>query len=742
MKVCPKCGKQYPGDANFCPVDAGRLVDQDVPEASETDAASADDAASASEAPDAASGAGPEETPESLSGSAEEPAPAPASQGGEQIVGDRFELIARIGGAFTGEIFRATDKTNGRTCVVKRVDPAVFPTALALQRTERELRQLQRIKSAGITKIFAHGRDEEDRLWIAAEYVAESQSLHEIVFDGGPLDAARASKIVLEIGQSLADAAKVGVIHRDLAPKNILLGPKDSIKIINFGVVTPGSGKVQGVPEFVAPEMVEGKLVDQRANIYSLGAVYYYLVTGRPPFVGEPEEVFTAHRKGTVEAPSSYTELLPEAVDLVVLKALERASSKRFMTLRQFLNALEPLSRGEFDSTTVLAAKPMGRLGKKGKGKGKDRKLASTMLGGFGPAEQAEIDAAKNQGDKDPGASSASSSELPASEGDAGDTLQSPAAAAEAPSNATMKIGAVASEIAAKAAAESASDDDEGTADGVTATPEESAESAPSEATAGESGDSAGPAAPIDGTIKMGSASNLKRPASPKPGSGLTASPDDPPSRRVSQLAALTEGSETESQSAASRRSNRSEPGRTTPSSRDRKDADAPRGRKLKDKKSKKSKSKFRETLWFKKGELDSAAADAAKKNPSDAPDKADSVPLEERYTDDGTLTAGDEERFSLKTGGTEAMPAFKGDGPSRSQQVSDSEIIDELKRGRGKVYIAIVIGLLILGGIVAYAISHGGDAPGPGGDDAGDKATEGAPAAPGEPAPAPTPDP
>src|SRR5690606_38631975 len=135
-------------------------------------------------------------------------------------------------------------------------------------------KQLERLETPGIARVLAHGRDGEV-LWIACELVTGRRSLHEVVFDDGPMELKRASALVLKIGTALADAAKVCVIHRDLAPKNILLGPGDAIKIINFGVAAPTVAKLAGVPEFMAPEMVEGKLVDQRANIYSLGAVFY-----------------------------------------------------------------------------------------------------------------------------------------------------------------------------------------------------------------------------------------------------------------------------------------------------------------------------------------------------------------------------------------------------------------------------------------------------------------------------------
>ncbi|HWN70716.1 MAG TPA: serine/threonine-protein kinase, partial [Haliangium sp.] len=303
---------------------------------------------------------------------------------GRRLLGGRFALGTRIGGRQTGEVYEAVDQSSGQTCVVKVIDAEVFPSNLVLQRTERELSKLARLDAPGIARILEYGRV-DDRLWMACERVPGSRSLLDIVFDEGPMPAQRAAAILLDVGKALAEAAKVGIIHRDLAPKNVLLGADGAIKLINFGVAVPTTGKVQGVPEFVAPEIVEGKPVDQRANIYSLGALFYYMVAGRPPYMGEPEEVYEQHLSAEPEPPSTHMEDVSEAVDAVILRALARSSSRRFMTLRQLLTDVERIAAGEEPATTSSAA---GTL-MPARGKGKSKKLAQTMVGGFQVAQEA-----------------------------------------------------------------------------------------------------------------------------------------------------------------------------------------------------------------------------------------------------------------------------------------------------------------------------------------------------------------
>ncbi|WP_428264901.1 protein kinase domain-containing protein [Haliangium sp.] len=358
MKLCPKCGTQYPDDANFCHTDAARLT---------AAAEVVEDAPAGADVPLAA-----------------EPGGGDAGSEDDQLLDGRFELGERLGGRQTGEVYEAIDRDSGATCVVKVVDPEVFPKPLLMQRSERELRKLMRLDTPGVARVLGCGRRDE-RLWVACEKVGSCRSMLDIVFDEGPMPPRRAAELVVEVGKALSEVAKVGVIHRDLAPKNVLVLDDGSIKLINFGVAVPGNDKVQGVPEFVAPEIVQGRPVDQRANIYSLGALFYYAVCGRPPYMGDPEDVYQQHVKGEPEPPSTHLEGIPEAVDVVILRALERSSSKRFMTLRQFLRDVESIVAGEEPAAATPA---IAAISARGKGKGKSKHLARTMLGGHKVASE------------------------------------------------------------------------------------------------------------------------------------------------------------------------------------------------------------------------------------------------------------------------------------------------------------------------------------------------------------------
>ncbi|HEY0483888.1 MAG TPA: serine/threonine-protein kinase, partial [Kofleriaceae bacterium] len=303
MKLCPRCQKHFSDDANFCPVDAARLV----PLEAEAEPVTADPFAA------------------------------------------RFELGEPLGGSRTGVVHRATDKTTGQAVAVKLIAPAVVALPGLAQRLERELKQLERVQSGGVARVLASGKRGDDS-WVAMELLDSVQTLAEAVDGLGAMPSDKAARLIGVIGESLIEAAQVGVVHRDLAPKNIVFAG-DDVKLINFSLPVPTSDKVPGVPEFVAPEQHEGKPVDQRSNLYSLGALYYFLLTAQPVQLDDT---------GAIRPPSALAEV-PEPVDAVILRALDRSPTRRFLTVRQFIDEVARVERGE---PSLRSTQPLGRVGK------------------------------------------------------------------------------------------------------------------------------------------------------------------------------------------------------------------------------------------------------------------------------------------------------------------------------------------------------------------------------------------
>ena len=147
-------------------------------------------------------------------------------------------------------------------------------------------------------KVIEFGKTPEGRLFVASE-LASGEPLDQLVSRSGPMSLDRAKRIAAQIGEALLEAQKVGVVHRDLAAKNILVSGDDEVRVINFAIPRPLSENLFGVAEYMSPEQAEGKLIDQRSNTYSLGALLYLMLTGQPPHSGAtPQATIEATLKG------------------------------------------------------------------------------------------------------------------------------------------------------------------------------------------------------------------------------------------------------------------------------------------------------------------------------------------------------------------------------------------------------------------------------------------------------------
>lgn len=596
MKRCPNCGKQYPDDANFCPTDAGRL------EADPGETQRGHAPAGADIGTDAGAGGAAAAEPDNL-------------------LGGRFEMGERIGGSATGEVYRAVDRQGGE-CAVKLVHAAVFPNPLLLQRAERELKHLERVELPEVARLLGHGRRGE-QLWLAMERI-DGAPLSRAVSEGGPMPGERACAVVRAVAHGLAEAAKQGVIHRDVAAKNVLLCGGDAVKIINFPIALPFSEKVQGVAEFLSPEQVEGRPADQRSSIYSLGALLYFCVTGRPPFAGSPEEVHGAHLGQEPVPPSQLVQVAP-AVEAVIHRAMEKTSAKRYLTLHQLIDALDAVVSGAAAVPQSMAA-IQGMAGAQGKSKA--ALPAHTLLGVPPLTRGPDVGAGVN-----------------------------PARAGQGETMSSMRSG----EIGGSGA-----------------------------------GDAAGGSAPAAAPAQPAAPAAPAQPAAPAaPAAAPQAAPAQPATPAVTVSAPPQPQVPARPQAAA----------KPAPVA-------APAGGKGKPRAGgarPESKGKFRETMWFKKGELDAAAAQAAAtaKPEESVADKADALPIEDRYKDDGTLSNQDAQRLSLRTGATQMMQAMRAPAAAPRAQVSEAELVGEMRSGRTLVIVLVLLGLACIGGLIAFFLSH-----------------------------------
>jgi eukaryotic-like serine/threonine-protein kinase len=257
----------------------------------------------------------------------------------------QYRLKRRIGAGGMAEVYLAEHQLLKRPCAVKliRTHAATDPRALA--RFEREVRLTATLSHPNTVEIFDYGRAADGTYYYVMEYLP-GLSLAELVERYGALPPARVVYLLRQVCGALREAHAAGLIHRDIKPSNIFAarrgGIDDVAKLLDFGLVRPSArtrlahlsaeGEILGTPLFMSPEQATaGRELDERSDIYSLGAVAYYLLTGRPPFEGAGGiAVLIAHARDPVVPPSLVRNGIPEDLERVVLRCLAKDPAERF----------------------------------------------------------------------------------------------------------------------------------------------------------------------------------------------------------------------------------------------------------------------------------------------------------------------------------------------------------------------------------------------------------------------------
>ena len=277
----------------------------------------------------------------------------------------QYRLRRRIGGGGMGEVYLAEHQLLKRPCAVKLIRPDRVTDPTALARFEREVRLTATLSHPNTVQIYDYGRTEDGTYYYVMELI-EGLSLAELVGRHGPLPPGRAVYLLRQVCQALREAHAAGLIHRDIKPSNIFAarcgGMDDVAKLLDFGLVLPAAwtiaphlseeGQILGTPLFMSPEQaMGGRPLDERSDIYSLGAVAYYLLTGRPPFdAGGGLGVMIAHVHDPVVPPSLFQAGIPEDLEHVVLRCLAKDAADRFPDAGSLERALgECACAGDWD---------------------------------------------------------------------------------------------------------------------------------------------------------------------------------------------------------------------------------------------------------------------------------------------------------------------------------------------------------------------------------------------------------
>ena len=289
---------------------------------------------------------------------------------GQQVSRERemgsYRLGDLLGRGGMGEVYRATHRMLARPAAIKLIRPEVLAAGdgtlaqTATARFRREAEAAARLRSPHTVELYDFGVTEEGTLYLVMEYL-EGANLETLVRRVGPLAPARVVSILRQVCESLAEAHANGLVHRDIKPANIHIGTlglrEDFVKVLDFGLVrsmagqgheslTDAAGMTPGTPAYMAPEMAQGGAVDGRADIYSLGCVAYYLLTGHLVFEGEtPLQTILQHVQQSPAPPSQRgAQAIPAELEALVLACLAKRPEDRPPSAEALVRRLDAIS--------------------------------------------------------------------------------------------------------------------------------------------------------------------------------------------------------------------------------------------------------------------------------------------------------------------------------------------------------------------------------------------------------------
>ncbi|MDR3618619.1 MAG: serine/threonine-protein kinase [Paludisphaera borealis] len=261
----------------------------------------------------------------------------------------QYQLGQQLGVGGMGEVYMAEHQLLKRPCALKLIKPGAVSDPIALARFEREVKSAARLSHPNTIAIYDYGHTDDGTFYYVMEYLP-GLSLQDLVAQYGPMPPGRLIFLLRQVCAGLAEAHSLGIIHRDLKPANLFValrgGEADVAKVLDFGLVKltgdPDAPElttdqtVSGTPTFMSPEQATGdSALDPRTDVYSLGAIAYFALTGQPPFKGStPMAVMIAHARDPVVPPSQINESVPADLEQVVLRCLAKKPEDRYPNVK------------------------------------------------------------------------------------------------------------------------------------------------------------------------------------------------------------------------------------------------------------------------------------------------------------------------------------------------------------------------------------------------------------------------